>query len=404
MRKSILLILPALFGCSILFTSCSEEQNGEGLENKGKAEVVLAVDMAPTASMGYIVPVQNTSVENVSFKDAHEVRSSPYLSSYKDWVFSVGGASDGNIYKFIRNSDGSLSKVGELQVDRTAPMAAHMLVVSDTKAYASAPIENKIVIFNPTTMERTGEIDLADTKWGVDGSSTPNPLGLFLRDDILYVGLGEFDNMPVCKKGAHMLLIDSKTDKPIKKIEDYRLTSASVIGAGGMFVDENNDLYVPCWGSYGYVPGHHSGLLRIKNGETEFDKNYCFNLTDRTWQNVEGGKLQYVLSYHYAGNGELYFFGYCPAFIGAAGPDYIKDKTNYSFKSNIYKCTGEVLNLPRTNGYSCAITHKENQVYFGLVTETNGAGLFVYDRGSGKCSSKPTMAVQGTIMDIKLLK
>ena len=60
MRKSILLILPALFGCSILFTSCSEEQNGEGLENKGKAEVVLAVDMAPTASMGYIVPVLGT--------------------------------------------------------------------------------------------------------------------------------------------------------------------------------------------------------------------------------------------------------------------------------------------------------------------------------------------------------
>ncbi len=404
MRKNFFLLLSGLLGYTFLFTSCSEEENGEILEEKGKAEVVLAVDMAPTASMGYIVPVLNSSVENVSFDDAHEVRSTPYLSSYKDWVFSVGGASDANIYKFIRNDDGTLSKVGELQVDRTAPMVAHMLVVSDTKAYATAPVENKIVIFNPTTMERTGEIDLADTKWGVDGSNTPNPLGLFLRDDILYVGLGEFENMPICKKGAHMLLIDSKTDTPIKKIEDERLSSATVIGVGGMFVDEKNDLYVPCWGSYGYVSGHHSGLLRIKNGETEFDKDYCFNLTDRIWPDVEGGRLQYVLSYHYAGNGELYFFGYCPAFIGSAGPDYIKDKTNYSFKSNIYDCTAEVLSFPRTNGYSCAIGHKENQVYFGLVTESNGAGLFVYDRENGECSSNPLMTVQGTVMDMRFLR
>ena len=101
-------------------------------------------------------------------------------------------------------------------------------MVNETKAYASAPVENKIVIFNPTTMERTGEIDLVDTKWGVDGSNTPNPIGLFLRDDILYVGLGQFENMPICKKGAHILLVDTKTDKPIKKIVDYRLSSATV--------------------------------------------------------------------------------------------------------------------------------------------------------------------------------
>ena len=142
------------------------------------------------------------------------------------------------------------------------------------------------------------------------------------------------------------------------------------------------------------------GLLRIKNGETDFDRDYCFNLTDRTWQGVEGGKLQYVLSYHYAGNGELYFFGYCPAFIGASGPDYINDKTNYAFRADIYNCTGEVLDFPRTNGYSCAINHKDNQVYFGLVTDSNGAGLFVYDRNTKTCSQSPVIKAQGTIMDM----
>ena len=186
--------------------------------------MILAIDMAPQASMGYVVPVQNIAEGNVSFSNAHEVKSTPYLATYKDWVFSIGGAADANVYKYIRNDDGTLTKAGQIQIDRMAPMVGNMLVVNETKAYASAPVENKIVIFNPTTMERTGEIDLVDTKWGVDGSNTPNPIGLFLRDDILYVGLGQFENMPICKKGAHILLVDTKTDKPIKKIVDYRLS------------------------------------------------------------------------------------------------------------------------------------------------------------------------------------
>lgn len=248
--------------------------------------MILAIDMAPQASMGYVVPVQNIAEGNVSFSNAHEVKSTPYLATYKDWVFSIGGAADANVYKYIRNDDGTLTKAGQIQIDRMAPMVGNMLVVNETKAYASAPVENKIVIFNPTTMERTGEIDLVDTKWGVDGSNTPNPIGLFLRDDILYVGLGQFENMPICKKGAHILLVDTKTDKPIKKIVDYRLSSATVIGVGGMFVDEKNDLYIPCcilW----LCTDQYCGLLRIKNGETDFDRDYCFNLTDRTWQGVE---------------------------------------------------------------------------------------------------------------------
>lgn len=83
-----------------------------------------------------------------------------------------------------------------------------------------------------------------------------------------------------------------------------------------------------------------------------------------------------------------------------SGPDYINDKTNYAFRADIYNCTGEVLDFPRTNGYSCAINHKDNQVYFGLVTDSNGAGLFVYDRNTKTCSQSPVIKAQGTIMDM----
>ena len=37
-----------------------------------------------------------------------------------------------------------------------------------------------------------------------------------------------------------------------------------------------------------------------------------------------------------------------------------------TFKANLYNCTGEVLDFPRTNGYSCDINHKDNKVYFPI--------------------------------------
>ena len=101
--------------------------------------------------------------------------------------------------------------------------------------------------------------------------------------------------MPICKSGAHVLIIDEATDTPEKIIHDTRLSAASIFDCG-MFIDEKGDLYVTCWGSYGYVPDQKFGLLRIKKGATEFDPDYCFNMTDMNVEGVQGGKLQYSIS------------------------------------------------------------------------------------------------------------
>lgn len=131
--------------------------------------------------------------------------------------------------------------------------------------------------------------------------------------------------------------------------------------------------------SYGYVPDQKFGLLRIKKGATEFDPDYCFNMTDMNVEGVQGGKLQYSISNFYAGNGELYVLAYCPAFASAS-PDYINEKTNYCLKADLYHCTMKALNLPRTNGYSCAINKYGDDILFGLATEQNGTGIFTYNR------------------------
>ena len=51
-------------------------------------------------------------------------------------------------------------------------------------------------------------------------------------------------NISVEKDGKATVKLP-KTDKPIKKIVDYRLSSATVFGVGGKYVEEKNDLYNP---------------------------------------------------------------------------------------------------------------------------------------------------------------
>lgn len=147
-----------------MLLSC-EKNDGEGAgTGEGKAQMVAVVDMAPQANNGYILPIQDISVENASFQNAYEVKSSNHAVKYKDWVFVVEGMSGGYIRKYIRNDDGTLSEGGSLLVGKTSPTVSHALVVSDTKGYASAMMDNKIIIFNPSTMQQTGEIDIADAR------------------------------------------------------------------------------------------------------------------------------------------------------------------------------------------------------------------------------------------------
>ena len=196
--KNNLFILGAFLCTALFVTSCTDD-NKDDDENEGKASIIVGINMQPQADMGYIVPIQDMKAGTMSFANAVETKITPYLMSYRDWVFYVPGTSEGTIVKYSRQDDGTLKVEGRLEVATAAPMCASIAFVSATKAYASAPNDNKIIIFNPTTMVKTGEINVARPEYGLDGSSTPNPLGLILRDGKLYVGCGEFDQMPICK-------------------------------------------------------------------------------------------------------------------------------------------------------------------------------------------------------------
>ena len=102
---------------------------------------------------------------------------------------------------------------------------------------------------------------------------------------------------------------------------------------------------------FGYQPGVKEGFLRIKKGETDFDKSYCFTLADVNLVGVKGNKTSYAYMKVYGGNGKVYAYLNIP---GAASnpPDYVHDKCFQPFEINLYSKSCTKLDLSATTGWA----------------------------------------------------
>ena len=401
MKKVKLSVCMMMLAAASCFVAC--DKNNDTPDTSGKVKMVLSLSMgANETQVGYIVPVsenQLTGGGTASLAIAHEVDESPYVETYKEWAFYVPNLSYPPILRrYTRQDDGSLLPSGTLTVsDNLYAMLANILILSDTKAYASLAMENRIVIFNPTTLAITGSIDLAKPEFSFDGQSTPNPIGMIERDGKVFVGCFELSAPPMCNDGAYMVIIDEATDTPEKFISDTRGTGATFFGNQGMYKDEKGDIYVLCFASYGYIPGQKSGFLRIKKGATDFDPDYFFNITDMEIPGIQGGHIA-LTHFVYDQNGTAYIFGNNPTYASAP-IDYVNDLVIQSFKVNLYNQTVTPLDLPRSNSYSYCILRYDDLILFGLATASSGAGFFSYNPATGATSTAPFLNVPGTIQD-----
>jgi hypothetical protein len=402
--KKVFLYNAMMLAAASCFVACDKENPDEG-KPTDKAKMVLACDMNVNGSdVSYLIPVSVNDLNGgtAALSRSHEVYGNAYVEKWKDWVFHLPVWKEPTVYRYARQDNGTLLRDGQLELSNNAGAGlCNLLFISDTKAYATLGLINKIVVFNPSTMTKTKEIDLTKPELTFDGQGTPNPVGMILRDGKVFVGCLELADMPICLPGAYMIVIDEATDTPEKYISDSRATSASFFD-NELFMDEKGDIYVTCWASYGYTgTDQKGGFLRIKKGQTEFDPDYFFNITDMTFPDIEGGKLQYIASVEYAGNGIAYAFGMCPAFFTG---DWVNDKTHYSLKIDWYNKTITPLSLPRTNAYSCSISKWGDEFLFGLTTASNGTGLFSYNHLTGTASSAPIVNAPGTIMDVAVFE
>ena len=287
-----------------------------------------------------------------------------------------------HLYKYA-NKDGKLVQEGNTILFPSGARAVYITFASEQKAYVSCLGLGTIWIINPSTMTKTGEIDLSAYSLGkASGDNNPEPCASVIRDGILYVSLCQLKSAYSCEEGAYVALIDTNTDKPIKVISDSRATMSSCMTpAGDPFVDEKGDIYFYCVGMFGYQPGAKEGFLRIKKGEQDFDKSYSYTLADVNLKGVKGNKTSYAYNKVYGGNGKVYGYLNIP---GAASnpPDYVHDKSLQAFEINLYDKTCKKMDLDGTTGWAASVCKSGDDIVFGMSTD-KGTGYFVYHMKDG---------------------
>ncbi|OJY91749.1 MAG: hypothetical protein BGP14_22630 [Sphingobacteriales bacterium 44-15] len=167
---------------------------------------------------------------------------------------------------------------------------SNYLVASATEGYYWDDVRGglKLQTFNPTTMERTGEIDFSSLSEGYPDESA-GQLIIAKRDDKLYVDLllgtletGNWQVTPNKKEVA--IAVYDLTKKEIVGVTKFEGTTHL-----GVFIDHvlwgldevTQDLYFVAVGDMKVQDANYSSrILRIKKGQTTFDQDFSIDIKD----------------------------------------------------------------------------------------------------------------------------
>ncbi len=195
---------------------------------------------------------------------------------------------------------------------------------------------------------------------------------------------------------AYVAVIDISTNKVDTVIIDPRVSSIGMSGHTTPFMDENRNIYFYTGPTTGRM-GMKEGILRIKAGETKWDKNFFLSL-----QKLDDAEAySYSMDMLYAGNGDVYCFLEKPSLIAdPSNYDYVNDHDFVPYKFSITSKTGGRIDLPASNGYAAtAIAKVDKKIYFGLST-TTGVGFYSYDPETKKGSQSPVVSIAGAPVDL----
>ena len=290
--------LLSLLATFLSFISCSKDDPFP-TDEEDDMSFVHSVTVGDNA---YVSLFKDLNVEQTSTQNSLVFAKESFLFTYGGNIY-VLESMNARLYKY-RVENGLLIQEKETMILPSGSLPVFLTFDSEEKAYISCVGLGKLYIINPTTMQKTGEIDLSEYAIGKEsGDKNPEPGASVIRDGILYVGLAQDKSQFNPNTGAYVLLIDTKTDKPIKMISDNRATMATAYEySGDPFIDEKGDLYIYCVGGFGYFANCTEGFLRIKKGETDFDQSYYFPIETISIPDIKGNKANYIYSKTYTGS------------------------------------------------------------------------------------------------------
>lgn len=325
----------------ILFTitlySCGEggmTGNEDPPQKESYNHVLTTVVPSGASSFNYYLqPVKDIANEsNLNIDNSKAVElitgASAGVFQYKNSIYLNTYSPSPMMEKWDLNKDGTIVKAASMSLKELSFMG-NPIFKNDELAFVAGPAQTKILIFNPTTLKKTGFIDFSKFSKLGEKSNFPQEgtdINMVMCSEMVISGkymyaainrINDFQKYIPATDGTDILVIDldkvnpnstDNSDAIVKEINSDKgaITGAwnSGMGATFMIKDEKGDVYLLChnfWGYSSQITKKPACILRIKKGSTEFDDSYYLNVENKTL-----GDGNPVYNLEYAGNGNVF--------------------------------------------------------------------------------------------------
>ncbi|GAA4787978.1 hypothetical protein GCM10023231_15160 [Olivibacter ginsenosidimutans] len=382
----------------MLLVSCSkDDKNGpDDDQNQATGKYVLLTAESGSGSAGYYAAYDALPNGNVDNIGGYSLQARAYggFRHYGNWIFNRATlAGETGVVRYNVGASGKLEQTGFIKCGSSAQ---NLVVDENTGFYFDADRgKTKIQKFNPTSMQRTGEIDLSPLIEKGNGISTNVYTGnqtIAAKEGKLYVnitysrtgGSGHNDNT----RNFTMAVIDIATEKLEKTITHKFVKnqghSPSEFPAWTQGTDGTLYFVTTGWDydEQNIMVPQPSGVYRIKAGETDFDQDWFL---DGEKLDIKDGQLWSVREL----NGKLYVDVSkkpveLPSFGNLADPMY----TVYAVDPNSMAAT-EITGFPLTVfGHSTGnLEVVDNNLFIRVISTANNYNGYYQLNADGKTAS-----------------
>ncbi len=296
---------------AVPLVSC--EDDGPEVEVKEGKYVLMTASERTNIPPGWITVFDELPSGNISNVTANSLQGQGMggWRPYKSWLLKLFNTTDGaKGIDRLKIENGKVVQDKFLAGDNATNGTGNFVIVNETQGFywdGASPL--RIQTFNPTTLSRTGEIDLtaAVNERGADESAilyrSAGQKFLAVKNGKLFANL-TYAKTNTVQKGffddfypdVYIAVIDIATGKYEKTTKINDTGSIAYINDNEMYsYDTNGDLYIVTQGRS--TVGGKSKIVRIKANDTEVDTSWAIDMDDIT----TGGKFVSV----YATNGKL---------------------------------------------------------------------------------------------------
>lgn len=310
MKTNILKRISIALFSGLLLGACADDDPVGPIGGDDTGYALLTMSENNLTKPGYISVFSERPSGNISNVNATSVQGMGMggWRTYGNWAFKMFNTSgnEKGIERLSFGKDRQITVSGFIKTNNTINGSGNFVIQDESEGYywdADNPLQ--IQTFNPTSMQRTGYIEVSEVaveQEGVNFQAVGQHF-LALKGGKLYADIsygkntgaqsGMFDDY---FQDLHVAVIDIVAAKYEKTITYPETGGIAYINDNEMYsFDDNGDLYIVTQGRSAL--GGKSKIVRIKASETDFDKNWEINMDDIT----EGGKFVTV----YASNGKL---------------------------------------------------------------------------------------------------